>query len=611
MSISSQSARSQFTLSSKPETLTIPWYFLAASDLKVIRTRSGVDTDATLNTHYTVAGAGVESGGTVTILNHAFWTVGDTVTVHRNGQLVQPTEYAANGQFPSATAETQADRVTMLVQQLALELKRSVRFPLSQGEVSTVTGAAADRANKFLGFDGSGLLALLSGGGAAGPGVPAGGAAYSRLKKSSAVDFATQWVPERVIDVRDFGAIGNGSVDDAGAITAAIGTMTNNSALYFPPGKYRINGGLPALTNLTNVAVFGDAAEIYNTWAGNTLVIASTCSGIEVRNLRFTGNASVRGSGIHIRVNADNVAITNCYFQGCSDFGVFIGAEDIADKCENVYVEANIFEATLGDGVHVNNARNVVIADNVFRDTGDDSIGIVADYITRNPENITVTGNQIYNSASRGIVVAEANEVLVANNSIYITSGAGIEVGRFNSTTYYNARVVVHGNKVYYAVNGGAGPRGAVIFNFTNQGVVSDNQIVDTQNGAGISWLDCSDLVIDGNWLRSVPSRGIATDDSTTTNVGATWENVIIKDNAFDFVQANEAIYVVPASGKTVEKLIVAGNTGVVVPAGGTGTDWIYYNRVTTGRIYNNTNTSGRTVGAGGTVSGVTAGNNN
>lgn len=607
MSISLQTARSQFTLASKPETLTIPWYYLAAGDLKVVRTRSGVDTDATLSTHYTVAGAGNEAGGSVTVLNNSFWTVGDTVTVHRAGQLVQPTEFPANGQFPSASAEAQADRLTMLLQQLALELKRSVRFPTTQGEVATVVGAAADRANKFLGFDGSGVLALLAGGGAAGPGVPAGGAIYSRLKKSSAVDFATQWVPERVIDVKDFGAVGDGSTNDVTAITAAIAALTNNSALYFPPGKYRINGGLPAFANLTNVAVFGDAAELYNTWAGNTLVFESTCSGIDVRNLRFTGNASVRANGIHIRCHADNVAITNCYFQGCSDFGVFIGHDDIADVARNVYVEANIFEATLGDGVHVMNAENVVIADNVFRNTGDDSIGIIADYPARNPKYVTISGNLINNSASRGIAVAEADEVHIVGNQIQISSGAAIDVGRYNSTTFYNSRIIVQGNKINLSTSGGAGPRGAVWMKFSNQSVVQANQIVDTQAGSAISFLDCSDLLIADNHIRNAPSRGIATDDSTTANVGATWSNIIIQGNALDYVVANEAIYVVPAATKAIETLIIAGNSGVVVP----GTNWIYYNRITTGRVVNNTNTSGRSVAAGGSVTSVTTANNN
>lgn len=607
MSISLQTARSQFTLASKPETLTIPWYFLAAADLKVVRTRSGVDTDATLSTHYTVAGAGNEAGGSVTALNSSFWTVGDTVTVYRAGQLVQPTEFPANGQFPSASAEAQADRLTMLLQQLALELKRSVRFPLSQAEVSTVTGSASDRANKFLGFDGSGLLALLSGGGSAGPGVPAGGSAYAVLKKTSGVDFATAWVAAQVVNVKDYGATGDGTTDDATAISNAIGALSNNSALYFPAGKYRINGGLAAFASLTNVAVFGDAAEIYNTWAGNTFVFESSCSGIQVRSIRFTGNAAIRASGIHIRCHADNVSITDCYFQGCSDFGVFIGHEDIANVAKNVYVEANIFDATLGDGVHVMNAENVVIADNVFNDTGDDSIGIIADYAGRNPKYITISGNLINDSASRGIAVAEADEVHIIGNQIQISSGAGIEVGRYNSTSYYNSRIIVQNNKVNLAVFGGAGPRGAIWVKFANQSVVQGNQIVDTQNGAAISWLDCSDLLIAENHLRNVPSRGIATDDSTTTNVGATWSNVVIQNNALDYVVANEAIYVVPATGKTVENLIVAGNNGVVVP----GTNWIYYNRVTTGRVVNNTNTSGRTVGAGGTVSGVTTANNN
>jgi hypothetical protein len=170
MSISSQTARSTFTLATKPQTLTIPWYFLASGDIKVVRTTTAdVDTVATFTTHYTVTGSGVESGGTVVIANNSFWTVGDTVTVYRSGQLVQPTDFPINGQFPSAAAEMSADRTAMLLQQLKLDVDRSVRLPITNAAIDPLS--IADRAGKVVGFDSNGDLSLTVGGGGGGTGL--------------------------------------------------------------------------------------------------------------------------------------------------------------------------------------------------------------------------------------------------------------------------------------------------------------------------------------------------------------------------------------------------------------------------------------------------------
>ena len=54
-----------------------------------------------------------------------------------------------------------------------------------------------------------------------------------------------------------------------------------------------------------------------------------------------------------------------------------------------------------------------------------------------------------------------------------------------------------------------------------------------------------------------------------------------------------------------LDDVVVSGNVGHVLPAG----DWIYYARVTNGRIVNNTRTSTQTIGHAGSA--VTEVNNN
>lgn len=155
MSISAETARSQYTLTSLGQTLAISWFFLSAADLKVVKTVSGVDTVLELTTHYSVTGAGNEAGGSIT-LESAAAAIGNVITIYRNGSQVQPLDMAYNSQFPAESVEQAYDRLTMLVQQLWLYVQRSLRIPVSNAAVSEMT--KADRANSIVGFDSNGDL---------------------------------------------------------------------------------------------------------------------------------------------------------------------------------------------------------------------------------------------------------------------------------------------------------------------------------------------------------------------------------------------------------------------------------------------------------------------
>jgi hypothetical protein len=157
MAISSQTARVQYTLTGSGQTLAVPFPFLAASDLAVISTNpvTGLDTVLTLNTNYVVTGTGAGSGA-VRLLRGM---VGDVITITRGAQLVQPAPFSYNSQFPAATVEQVADRLTMLVQQVLVAAKRALRLPLSSGDVGELTTVA--RAGKLVAFkEGTGALDL-------------------------------------------------------------------------------------------------------------------------------------------------------------------------------------------------------------------------------------------------------------------------------------------------------------------------------------------------------------------------------------------------------------------------------------------------------------------
>jgi hypothetical protein len=127
----------------------------------VLRNNStGAETTQSITTNYTVSGVGNAGGGTVTFVTAP--PTGNTVVLLRITSLTQLTDYTPNDPFPAESHETALDKLTHITQELSEEVGRSLK--LSQtNEIATAefTTGAADRANKILGFDTNGDLAIF------------------------------------------------------------------------------------------------------------------------------------------------------------------------------------------------------------------------------------------------------------------------------------------------------------------------------------------------------------------------------------------------------------------------------------------------------------------
>ena len=109
----------------------IPFYFLENGHIQVSVTDSvGVDYPVTPNIDYVVAGAGNQSGGTVTF-NTAPISLRQVIIL-RNVPATQTSDYQPNDDFPAETLERSLDKLTMLVQQLFDGLDLAVTVPLGQ-----------------------------------------------------------------------------------------------------------------------------------------------------------------------------------------------------------------------------------------------------------------------------------------------------------------------------------------------------------------------------------------------------------------------------------------------------------------------------------------------
>ncbi len=160
MTVSSTTTKVSYSGNGSTTVFAYGFKIFADADLRVIeRAADGTETLKSLTTHYTVSGAGTDSGGNVT-----FGTApanGVTVIIKRNLTLTQGTDYVANDPFPAESHEQALDRLTFIAQDIQEELDRTIKA----SETNTIAGAeftvsAADRANKLFAFDASGDLAV-------------------------------------------------------------------------------------------------------------------------------------------------------------------------------------------------------------------------------------------------------------------------------------------------------------------------------------------------------------------------------------------------------------------------------------------------------------------
>lgn len=151
MTVSTTTSRVEYSGNGSTTVFSVPFYFLANGDLKVYQ----AGTLKTITTHYSVSGAGVPAGGTVTFVTAP--ANGDDVVIFRDPAITQQVDYAPNDPFPAETHEQALDRLTMIAQRGRDLLDRSVRIPDGEaGEPSLEVPALASRINKTFYWNASG-----------------------------------------------------------------------------------------------------------------------------------------------------------------------------------------------------------------------------------------------------------------------------------------------------------------------------------------------------------------------------------------------------------------------------------------------------------------------
>lgn len=154
MTVQTTTSRADYTGNGVTTTFTVPFYFLDNTHLIVYRTQISTATVTTLalTTDYTVSGAGVGTGGSITCLVAP--TADQKVAILRNIPLTQLTNYVENDPFPAESHEQALDKLTMEVQQVNEVASRSLVLPAATTGISTALPTPI--ANRVLGWDAMG-----------------------------------------------------------------------------------------------------------------------------------------------------------------------------------------------------------------------------------------------------------------------------------------------------------------------------------------------------------------------------------------------------------------------------------------------------------------------
>ena len=166
-----------------------------------------------------------------------------------------------------------------------------------------------------------------------------------------------------VANVKNFGAVGSGSVNDQPAIQAAINSLgTSGGTVFFPPGKYRLDAGL-TIGNGTSGGTFSTygAVQLIGAGPGPGVGYANPVGGVGLI-VNFAGNAitfqgPLNGWGI------ENIFIT--YNSGFSSGTALVLYEASQGHMRGVSISSApsiaIYTTTYG-----NNNCNLNLFDNVY-----------------------------------------------------------------------------------------------------------------------------------------------------------------------------------------------------------------------------------------------------
>lgn len=353
-----------------------------------------------------------------------------------------------------------------------------------------------------------------------------------------------------LLNVKWFGAVGDGVTDDTTAIRAAIAA----GSVYFPPGTY-LTGRLNIPDNRTlqgagwqSILKFKDNQN--EPFIINATLTGSGTSNIHIMDLKIDGNYYGGNTSTNSNNRCNCVSFINCHYSsvrrcwivdGSMD-GIYIGVHAVVypvipsgtlfvpGVTSHIMIEGNRIDGSIRNGISITKGRDITINNNEFNSNGMgcvDPINLPLIYgagcIDLEPnettdacERIIISNNRLYDCKFNGIQLTQEDtiqDIVISGNQVHLDT----TINRIGiATSSHGERVAITGNSVYAL--------GGIVCNGTNFVTISGNQCVSPDSAinsrSGVSVLNgAENVTVVGNSIKNFP-EGVVVDGTASTVVG-------------------------------------------------------------------------------------------
>lgn len=367
------------------------------------------------------------------------------------------------------------------------------------------------------------------------------------------------------VNVKDYGAVGDGVTDDTSAIQSALDEGTY---IVFDKGTYLFT----SFTLSSNTIIDGNGAILKSSGENVTSIFGTGKSNIIIKNLEIYGSATEVVSktgyqyhGIYL-YNSSNIKVENCVIHDMPSGGMlFVDCSDVSVNGNYLYNNLDMFDIAFGYGNTGNEISGFVCTNNICESPN--RYGI---HVQGIGENFLVEGNTVVDKGEYGIMLyrlgtGTLRKARVVNNYIEDVShntdesyysGMGIYLQTVENVICSNNNVVdVLKNRPDTTTNRTLLPSAISISSCSMVTCVGNSVFGSGKDGIGITKTATDNdypCVVSNNVIRNVGDCGIYAIDLNNTNIT---NNIILNSTT-----SPNGILVSSSSSKDSSNIIVSGN---------------------------------------------------
>jgi len=337
--------------------------------------------------------------------------------------------------------------------------------------------------------------------------LPLSGAEVTPIVQSGVTKKAAISAFTSFVNVKSYGAVGDGTTDDTVAIQAAVNA---SSGVFFPTGTYKVTA---AVTLNANNTVFGEGASSVILYTGtaatqgaffvNSGSSSAYVDNITIADLKFLGQVASLGFSEFVHLislnGVRNCVVERCVIEGFRGDGIYIGSGDLAGQ-ERHNIDVTVRDCYI-NGVNNDNRNGISIIDgtainidnnyfvNTTRSNMPGAIDVEPDvnvyHIIR---DISIRNNRMLNCGGN-----------VANISIFLPYVAYTTMPNgFNIENNYIENASANNYGIYFTYGGVGAP--AIAESVPEFGIrISKNIVRYATTGRGLGVGNANDILFEGN----------------------------------------------------------------------------------------------------------------